>query len=415
MCDLSAEQATLGAMLISGPAVDDVADACAARDFYRPAHQVVAEALLAQRASGEPTDAVAIADRLAHDGNLRRAGGKPYLHTLMAAVPSAANAGYYAGIVREWAIRRRIEQAGTRMVQRAREPGAGVAEILAGAESDLAHAVTDAAGNAGDVLTADQFISQVEDSGEELIDGLLYKQERVIVVAAEGIGKSVLGRQVGFATAAGLHPFTADPITPRRVLRFDFENPPYIDRIEVGRVVNRARACVGSDWQEDRAWNVNRTAGADLASPADQAEIAQIIRDTKPELIVAGPLYKMIRAHGDRAEPAHAAVADFLDRMRERFGVAWWLESHAPMAQNGRRELRPLDWGGWMRWPEFGIALQPLDNKRPEAGVRLEKFRGDRDKRLWPVQLIRAGADPIWPFPFRARYPAGTFGQTQAS
>jgi len=63
--------------------------------------------------------------------------------------------------------------------------------------------------------------------------------------------------------------------------------------------------------------------------------LTQIIRQARPDLIVAGPVYKMTRARGERAEPAHAAVADFLDRIRERFGVAWWLEAHAPMRQNG--------------------------------------------------------------------------------
>ena len=58
-----------------------------------------------------------MADELTRTGDLARVGGAPYLHTLVAGVPVAANAGYYAGIVREKAILRRLVDAGTKIVQ----------------------------------------------------------------------------------------------------------------------------------------------------------------------------------------------------------------------------------------------------------------------------------------------------------
>jgi len=101
--------------------------------------------------------------------------------------------------------------------------------------------------------------------------------------------------------------------------------------------------------------------------------------------------------------------------MRERFGVAWWLEAHAPMRENGTREMRPLDWGGWMRWPEFGLSLVPLDRKDPRATLRLDRFRGDRHERQWPVVLHRSGRGSSWPWPWQAEYPAGTFRELAPS
>ena len=65
----------------------------------------------------EPADPITVAAELQRRGELQRIGGAPYLHTLSANVPIAANAGYYADIVREKAILRRLVEAGTRIVQ----------------------------------------------------------------------------------------------------------------------------------------------------------------------------------------------------------------------------------------------------------------------------------------------------------
>src|SRR5499427_8458884 len=115
--DLAAEQCVLGGMMMSKDAISDVVEVIEPGDHYRPAHQLVHEAILELYGRGEPTDPVAVSDLLAKRGELERAGGGAYLHTLMAAVPTAANAGYYARIVRERAILRRLVEVGTRIVQ----------------------------------------------------------------------------------------------------------------------------------------------------------------------------------------------------------------------------------------------------------------------------------------------------------
>jgi len=115
--DVAAEQSVLGGMLLSKDAIADVVEVLRGADFYKPAHQTVFEAVLDLYGRGEPADAVTVAARLATDGELVRIGGAPYLHTLVSSVPTAANAGYYARIVRERAILRRLVEAGTRIVQ----------------------------------------------------------------------------------------------------------------------------------------------------------------------------------------------------------------------------------------------------------------------------------------------------------
>ena len=115
--DIAAEQCVLGSMLISKDAISDVIEVIRPQDHYRPAHQIVHEAILDLYSRGEPADAITVKDELAKHGDLTRMGGPPYLHTLISSVPTAANAGYYARIVRERAILRRLVEVGTRIVQ----------------------------------------------------------------------------------------------------------------------------------------------------------------------------------------------------------------------------------------------------------------------------------------------------------
>ncbi|WP_459970444.1 replicative DNA helicase [Nocardioides pyridinolyticus] len=115
--DMAAEQSVLGSMLISKDAIADVTETIRGVDFYRPAHETIYDAVLDLYGRGEPVDMVTVAAELQRRGELQRIGGAPYLHTLSANVPIAANAGYYAEIVREKAILRRLVDAGTKIVQ----------------------------------------------------------------------------------------------------------------------------------------------------------------------------------------------------------------------------------------------------------------------------------------------------------
>ena len=103
--DILAEQSALGGMLLSKDAVADVIETLRGADFYIPKHEVIFEAILALYSHGEPTDVIAVTDELTKSANLQRAGGAEYLHTLTGLVPTAANAGYYASIVAEKAVR----------------------------------------------------------------------------------------------------------------------------------------------------------------------------------------------------------------------------------------------------------------------------------------------------------------------
>ncbi|MFM7139557.1 MAG: DnaB-like helicase N-terminal domain-containing protein, partial [Actinomycetes bacterium] len=140
--DVAAEQSVLGAMLLSKDAIADVVEQVREHDFYRPNHQTIFSIVIDLYSRGEPADAVTVAAELTRSGELAKIGGAAYLHTLVASVPTAANAGYYARIVKEKAILRRLVEAGTRIVQMSYDETGEVDNLVDRAQAEI-YDVTD--------------------------------------------------------------------------------------------------------------------------------------------------------------------------------------------------------------------------------------------------------------------------------
>ncbi|MEU6965079.1 replicative DNA helicase [Streptomyces chrestomyceticus] len=137
--DLGAEQSVLGGMKLSKEVIAEVIDILDGHEFYRPAHETIYRAIVDLYRAGEPADPITVAAELTKRGQLAQVGGASYLHTLVQAVPTAANAAYYAEIVRDrWKLRKAIE-TGTRVTamgyRQDMDPGevveASAAELLA--------------------------------------------------------------------------------------------------------------------------------------------------------------------------------------------------------------------------------------------------------------------------------------------
>ena len=192
--DLSAEQSVLGGMLLSKDAIADVVEVLRPDDFYRPAHQTVYECILDLYGRGEPADAITVSSELQRRGELIRLGGAPYLHTLIATVPTAANAAFYAEIVAEKAILRRLVEAGTRIVQLGYhgDQGAEVNEIVDRAQAAI-YDVTERS-------TSEDYVAL-----EELLQPTM---DEIDAIASRG--GVALGVPTGFAdldaATNGLHP-----------------------------------------------------------------------------------------------------------------------------------------------------------------------------------------------------------------
>ena len=140
--DMAAEQSVLGSMLISKDAVAEVSEVLRGVDFYRPSHEVIHDAIIALFGRGEPVDMITVAAELQRRGELAKVGGASYLHTLAANVPIAANAEFYAQIVHEKAILRRLVDAGTRIAQYGYAGEGQVDDIVDRAQAEI-YQITD--------------------------------------------------------------------------------------------------------------------------------------------------------------------------------------------------------------------------------------------------------------------------------
>ena len=114
--DIDAEMSVLGSMMLTSEAANAVSEMLRGEDFYQPRHETIFDTIIELNGRAEPADAITVAGELKRAGALSKVGGAAYLHSLIASVPTAANATYYARIVRERAIMRRLVAAGTRVV-----------------------------------------------------------------------------------------------------------------------------------------------------------------------------------------------------------------------------------------------------------------------------------------------------------
>jgi replicative DNA helicase len=96
-----AEVSVLGALMVAHNMIPAVTEVLQAGHFYRRGHQLIYGAIEALYSRGEPVDPITVSEELSTGGELELVGGRTYVHSLVAAVPAAANARYYAEIVRE--------------------------------------------------------------------------------------------------------------------------------------------------------------------------------------------------------------------------------------------------------------------------------------------------------------------------
>lgn len=132
-----AERAVLGALLIDPSSIDDVATLVTPEHFYRPAHTLVYSTILELWREDKPVDIVLLNDELSKRNVLEQVGGTAFLAELSEAVPTAANAPYYAKIIRDHAARRDLIRVTAEVQKDAFDISAPTEELLDRTEKKL--------------------------------------------------------------------------------------------------------------------------------------------------------------------------------------------------------------------------------------------------------------------------------------
>ena len=312
--DLIAEQGVLGGMLLSKDAIADVVEIIRERDFYRPAHELIYDAIVDLYGRGEPVDPVTVSAELTKRGDIARAGGAPYLHTLISSVPTAANAGYYAKIVRERAILRRLVEAGTKIVQLGYSTEGEVDDAVDQAQAEV-YSVTERRANE-DYVQLSTLLPAALDEIEKISQGVmgegvktgfkeldsltngLHPGNMIVLAARPAVGKSTLGLDI--ARYASIHKGDTSVI-------FSLE----MSRSEITMRMLSAEARVALN--NIRAGTLNDEEWARLARRMGEISEAPLFIDDSPNLSLME-----IRAKARRLKQRHdlkLIVIDYLQLM----------------------------------------------------------------------------------------------------
>ena len=311
--NVDAEMSVLGGMMLSKDAIADVIEILRSADFYRLAHASVYEVVIELFGRGEPADAVTVGAELKKKGELERIGGLPYLHTLVATVPTAANAAYYARIVREQAQLRSLVEAGTRIVQLGyTTDGADVEGLINLAQSEV-FAISEQR-QTTDYTTLEEIVPDLYEELERNanrdggLDGVptgfseldsklngLRAGQMIIIAARPGGGKSTLAMDI--CRSAAVHNNMASAYFSLEMNRTELsmrllaaESRVFLDRMIKGELETR-------DWQA-------------IARTLDKISQAPLIVDDSPNMTMGE-----IRAKSRRMKQQHGIqliVIDYL-------------------------------------------------------------------------------------------------------
>ena len=376
MYDREAERAVLAACLQSTLARQEARKHLTGADFWQPAHEAVWDAIGRLDRHGRTVDAVTV-------NTVTTGQAKELLPELVTLPVVPATVGQYARIVRGWSTKRRIQDAAQRALQQALSPDVnpvGYAASLATTFASIRDAGIDEDPN---VKTLAEVLSEPDDEPDWLIPGLLERRDRLVLTGTEGTGKSLLLRQIAVCGAAGTHPWEpATAIQPITACLFDCENTePQIRRV-VRPLVDYA-----SRWgQRDPAPYVTlrATSRLDLTRDKDLAEIHRVLDAVVPDLVVIGPLYRLV-PHAVQTDDEAVPLLAALDTIRDR-GIAVLVEAHAghALGRGGLRDMRPRGSSALLGWPEFGYGMREGETR---GHADLVPWRGNRSERDFPERL----------------------------
>ncbi len=371
-----AEESVLGAILISKDAANVVLDKLSAEDFYVPAHQSIYEAVQVLYNSNQPIDAVTLTDQLRRQSELERIGGVRFVTELMDAVPVASRVEYYADIVEEASLRRRLMAAGGQVTDWAYQVDEEIDTVVDEAEQAVLRV---AERKIGDGLIAvsehiDAAIEKIEELGANTseITGLatgfrdldrklsgLQESNLVVIAARPAMGKSALAMNIAanVSTRGGVV----------AIFSMEMGKEEIIQRLlcSVGRVDSmklRAGQLDPREWQ-----NVVRAAGKLFEAP--------IYVDDASNITLTDIRAKCRRLR--RQKGLDLVVVDYLQLMQGR-GRENRQQEIAEISRNLKTLARELD-VPIIAVSQLNRSLEGREDKRPRLGDLRESGAIEQD------------------------------------
>jgi replicative DNA helicase len=373
---IEAEESVLGAVLLSADAANIALEKLHAEDFYRPAHQQIFEAIRGLFDANEPIDAVTVSEILRRDGSLERMGGVDFLTRLLDTVPTTSNIEYYAGIVEEHALRRRLMQVGGKIGSLATELQEPIADVLDRSEQEVFLVSERRIG--GGLAPIDPLLGPAIEKAEEL----------------QRIGSEITGIPTGYRDLdrklAGLHPtnliiIAARPSMGKSALALNIAQnvalkdlPVAIFSLEMSReeVVSRMLCSAGRiDLQRLNTGRLTEADFTKLSNAASQLYKKPIYVDDSPGLTVTEIRAKARRLR--RRPGLGLVVVDYLQLMHGSGGENRQQEIAliSRSLKNLARELEvPV-----IALSQLNRALEQREDKRPRLGDLRESGALEQD------------------------------------
>lgn len=360
-------------------------------DFYTPAAAEAWRVMVRLADDGHPVEAASVLAAASGDPHTRRLVTAQLLGAAVAE-STPASAGFYAQRVAYLGGLRRIIVACNRGANMATAGGVdadgSLLEIGERVVEQIQQAMPTTTGAAKASLTVREFTEQPDEQHTWLVDQLIEREDVFMILAGEGVGKTVLSRQMIMAIGQGVSPFRQrEQIAPRRTLLVDLENARGLARRNMRDGRERLESLTRQQLN-DNAHVWMRPEGLNLRRPSDAALLEREIESTGAELVAFGSLYKSFLRNGDDWETAADEVRAVFDRLRAKYGCAFWLEHHMPKGDGTTRPQMPFGSSVWQRWAGFGRVLERVG---PNMFRLAPSFRGDREPRQIPIALTRGG------------------------
>ena len=371
-----AEESVLGAVLLSADAANIALEKLHGEDFYKPAHQQIFEAIQGLFDANEPIDAVTVSEVLRRDGSLERMGGVEFLTRLLDTVPTTSNIEYYADIVEEHALRRRLMRVGGTIGSLATEMQEPIADVLDRSEQEVFLVSERRIG--GGLAPIDPLLGPAIEKAEEL----------------QRVGAEVTGIPTGYRDLdrklAGLHStnliiIAARPSMGKSALALNIAQnvalqgkPVAIFSLEMSReeVVSRMLCSAGRiDLQKLNTGRLNEADFTKLSNAASVLYKKPIYVDDSPGLTVTEIRAKSRRLR--RSPGLGLVVVDYLQLMHGSGGENRQQEIAliSRSLKNLARELEvPV-----IALSQLNRALEQREDKRPRLGDLRESGALEQD------------------------------------